>query len=334
MSPVGSRVAAPRLSRAVVHLDDGHRVGVAVAGTGVPLVVVHGYTAEGFLYAQSLSRLVASGFRVVAIDTAGHGGTASLTGGENLRDYARLLGRAVDHLGITKAVFAGHSMGGRLVTELVARQPRRGIGLLLLDAIVGDTWDAMVQLYRLAPPLFSLTGTTLVADTMTTVPFLRDPRQAVKLARLWVPNWAHNARRPFGLLGAAVSIMRSGPSRWMLERLADERVPVVAVHGDRDLAVPLKTARDTALRSRGELVVVHGATHSWPLKDPETLPAIVTELLADSGLGDAVRSIADPRTECYVPRARVFDLTPPVELEPTGERRARPRYRWTRERPG
>lgn len=331
MSQVGSKVAAPRLARAVVRLDDGHRVQVAVAGEGVPLVVVHGYTAEGFLYAQSLSRLVSAGFRVVAIDTAGHGGTASLTDGSNLRDYARLLGRAVDHLGIRRAVFAGHSMGGRLVTELVARQPRRGIGVLLLDAIVGDTWDAMVQLYRLAPPLFSITGGTLVADTMTTIPFVRNPRQAAKLARLWLPNWAHNAKRPFGLLGSGISIMRSGPSRWMLERLADERVPLVAIHGDRDLAVPLRTARDAAKRARGELVVVHGATHSWPLKDPETLPAIVAELLADGPLGDAVRALGEqPEKTCYVPRAPVFDLTPPSDFEPTGVRRAAPRYRWTR----
>ena len=29
-----------------------------LAGRGIPLVVVHGFSAEGFLYAQTLSRLV------------------------------------------------------------------------------------------------------------------------------------------------------------------------------------------------------------------------------------------------------------------------------------
>jgi pimeloyl-ACP methyl ester carboxylesterase len=330
MRDVGTRVVAPRLSRAVIRLDDGHRVQVAVAGRGVPLVVVHGYTAEGFLYAQSLSRLVASGFRVVAIDTAGHGGTASLTDGGNLRGHAELLGRAVDHLGIRRAVFAGHSMGGRLVTELVARQPRRAIGVLLLDAIVGDTWDRMVQVYRIAPPLFCTTGTTLMADTMSTIPVLRNPRQAAKLARLWAPVWVHNARRPAGLVGAAVSIMRSGPSRWMLERLADERVPVVSIHGDRDLAVPLRTAKDAVRRSKGELVVVHGATHSWPLKDPETLPAIMCDLLESGRFGEAVAAVEDPERSCYAPRAKVFELTPPLDVDPADVPHARPRYRWTR----
>jgi len=67
-----------RLSKHRIQLSDGHSVQALVAGRGVPLVVVHGFAAEGLLYAQSLSRLVSLGFKVVAIDTAGHGGTAVL----------------------------------------------------------------------------------------------------------------------------------------------------------------------------------------------------------------------------------------------------------------
>src|SRR5687767_14978436 len=121
-------VAVPRLARHTLELDDGHQVHVAIAGRGVPLVVVHGFTAEGFLYAQTLSRLVSSGFKVIAIDTAGHGGTDGIrVGGGDLSGYAELLGRVVDHLGIKRAVFAGHSMGGRIVTELAATRPQRCI---------------------------------------------------------------------------------------------------------------------------------------------------------------------------------------------------------------
>ena len=97
-------------------LDDGHQVGVAVSGRGVPLVVVHGFSAEGFLYAQTLSRLVGMGFKVVAIDTAGHGGTQGLPGRRRqpvgLRHAARPGPRRAR--ASEQAVLAGHSMGGRL----------------------------------------------------------------------------------------------------------------------------------------------------------------------------------------------------------------------------
>lgn len=345
--PERGRVAAPRLSTEVVRLDDGHRVQVSIAGRGVPFVVVHGFTADGLLYAQTLSRLVGSGFKVIAIDAAGHGGTAgiSLDGGAELARYAELLKRVIDHLGIKRAVFAGHSMGGRIVTELAARHPRRTIALILIDAIVGETWDRRVAASRLMPPLLGATGAVLLVDSISTVPFLKNPKQAVKLGRLFAPVWARNARRPWGIVGAGISIMRSGPSRWMLDRLSDQRVPVYVVHGDRDIAVPLSTARDAARRSRGELIVVHGATHSWLLKDPETFPAIIAELLGDS-LGEACRLAVTaeglPLEEDHVeavesvllePGSLAADLTPPLDLEPLAVHHRHARYRWTRTTP-
>ena len=156
-------VTLPRLARHEITLDDGHTVGVAICGRGVPLVVVHGFSAEGILYAQTLSRLVDLGFKVIAVDTAGHGGTLGLpTGAQSMASYAALLGRVLDHLGVGPAVLAGHSMGGRLVAELAASEPHRAIAVILLDAIVGDTWDRMVNVFRVFPPLLVGTGITLV----------------------------------------------------------------------------------------------------------------------------------------------------------------------------
>src|SRR5918993_3581963 len=181
-------VTLPRLARHAITLEDGHTVGVAVCGRGVPLVVVHGFSAEGILYAQTLSRLVDLGFKVIAVDTAGHGGTLGLpTNAQSMASYAELLARVLDHLGVRKAVLVGHSMGGRLVTELAAREPHRAIAVILLDAIVGDTWDRMVNVFRLFPPLMIGTGTALWLDTVTTVPWFRNPSQAIKLGRLIAP---------------------------------------------------------------------------------------------------------------------------------------------------
>src|SRR3954468_15908385 len=145
-------LAAPRLARHSFTLADGHRVGLAVSGRGVPLVVVHGFTAEGFLYAQTLHRLVGLGFKVIAIDMAGHGATQGLPlSGGHLGDYAELMGRVIEELGIRKAVIAGHSMGGRVTAQLAAQRPDDTIAALLIDAIVGDQWDFMVNLFRFNP---------------------------------------------------------------------------------------------------------------------------------------------------------------------------------------
>src|SRR3546814_18233541 len=108
-------------------------------------------------------------------------------------------------------------MGGRLVAELAARQPERAIAVILLDAIVGDTWDRMVNLFRFCPPLLVGVGATLAVDTVSTVPWFRDPKQAMKLGRLVRPTLAATARRPCRLLGPLPSLMRSRRPNLMLK---------------------------------------------------------------------------------------------------------------------
>jgi len=344
---VDQTVEVPRLARHNIVLDDGHEVGVTVAGEGVPLVVVHGFSAEGFLYAQSLSRLVKMGFRVVAIDTAGHGATQGLPlSGQSMNDYADLLGRVIDELGIERFILAGHSMGGQLVTRLAAAWPERTIAVILIDAIVGDTWDRMVYLFRVAPALLSVVGGALMVDSMMVVPAFSDPRQAVKLFRLAVPTLAGHIVQPWRLIGPMTSILRTRSSRYALDDLAEHGVPVIALHGAWDVAVPLRTARDAVRRTAGTLVTVDRAGHSWLLRDPETLPAIMAELVGGV-LGDAIRStlraaglrkksptIADVERVCYRPEARVLELAPVDARRKVVGRHRRPRYRWTTEAAG
>lgn len=332
----------PRLVRHRIELSDGHQVGLSVSGRGIPLVVVHGFSAEGFLYAQTLSRLVGMGYRVIAIDTAGHGGTHGLPRtGADMADYAALLRRVLDELGVNRAVLAGHSMGGRIITELAAAAPHRVIALVLLDAIVGESWDRIVRLARRFPPALSITGAGLALDTVSTVPVFRDPRQAAKLLRLVVPTGTAHVLRPWRLLGPTVSILRSGGTRDILDRVRRHQVPLFALHGDRDYAVPLATARDAVRRSNGTLVIVKGGSHSWLLKDPETLPAIMYELLGGA-LGDAQRQalldedvapgagIDAVEAALYEPGARILELSAAGGAVDDGVASAprQPRYDW------
>jgi pimeloyl-ACP methyl ester carboxylesterase len=338
-------VAVPRLARHEIVLDDDHRVGVAVCGRGLPVVLVHGFTAEGILYAQTLARLVGMGFKVVAVDVAGHGATQGLpTGGDDLESYTRLLARVLAELGIRRAVFAGHSMGGRLVTQLAARDPDRAIAVVLIDAVVGDCWDRLIKVSRFAPPVLIGLAALLVADTLSTLPWLRNPAQAAKLGRLIWPTLLGHATHPWRMLGPAISMMRSEPSRELLEGLGEAGIPVVVIHGDRDMPVPYATAVDAARRSSGTLVTVKGGTHSWVLKDPETLPAIIAELLDGplarvraAALGAAgLQTDATPEqieSAFLGPHAWVRRLTPPVELRVGTDHHRVARYEWTVEQP-
>jgi pimeloyl-ACP methyl ester carboxylesterase len=298
-NPDRAAFRAPGLQRRTVVLADGHRVGVVEAvswpgatgpsgggpapggwesGDRPPLVLVHGFSGESMLYGQALLRLAELGFRTVAVDIAGHGVTQSLPAtGSDLDSYSTLLARTLDHLGVSRAVLVGHSLGGRLVAQLAAAEPYRAAAVVLVDATVGETWDRLVGVVRTVPPVLVGVAGVVMIDAVSTLPVVRDPAQAVRLGRrVGSTAWGH-ARRPWRLVGPARSLLGASASRPLLRSLG-LGVPVVVIHGDRDLVVPYATAWDAARATRGWLVTVHGGTHAWMLKDPATLPAIVGEL--------------------------------------------------------
>jgi pimeloyl-ACP methyl ester carboxylesterase len=289
--PVGQpaeRLAATYpVTRHHFQLSDGHQVSALVAGSGVPFVLIHGFGADANLYTQPISRLAGMGFKVVAVDTAGHGDTASLgRKALDLTAYSELLGRVLDELGIRKCILAGHSMGGGIVSELAASQPERVMALFLLDAVVGEPWDRLANAMRLCPPLLGALGVASLVDGIATMPFTRDLRQTVELTKLLTRTLAGGLRHPWKLAAPALSVITSGPRAGDLGRIREAGVPTFVVHGDRDKVVPLATARDAAERTDADLIVVKGGPHCWLLNDPESFPAIVAELL-DGRLADA-----------------------------------------------
>ena len=319
---------------------------MTVAGEGLPLVVVHGFSAEGFLYAQSLSRLVRMGFRVVAIDTAGHGATQGLPlTGHDINDYAELLGRAIDELGIERFLLAGHSMGGQLVARLAAQVARAHTRCDLHRCNRRGHLGPNGLPVQDQSAVAGCCGTLLLFDSVSIAPAFSDPRQAMKLMRLVTPTLFGHFTQPWRLLGPVRSILRTRSSRYALDELHRHKVPVVAIHGSFDLPVPHRTAVDTVRRTEGTLVTVQRGGHSWILRDPESLPAIMSEMLAGplgEGIRDGLRSagvrrknptLADIERVCYEPGAKVFELAPTDTTRKVVGRHRRPKYSWTIEHP-
>lgn len=341
----GDPVPFMRVASHTLRLPDGRRAGVAVGGRGVPLVLAHGFSLASGLYVQALSRLASMGFLVVAVDMAGHGTSTEVAGRpDDLDEYRRFMADVLDELGIRRSVLVGHSLGGRLMAELAAAEPERAVALVLVDAAVGSAWDDLAAFSRWAPPLLGLIGTTLAAD-LTKMAFWGG-RQSSKLRALGMRQAMANAVAPWRLVPPAMSVLLAPSSTPTLRRLRTQGVETVVVHGDRDPLVPLAAARQAAAASAAELVVVHRASHSWPLEDPETFRAIFADLLAGS-LGDAVAAAvaaggggdamppggsidldAVERALCR-PDALVLRLSPGAGADATRSAAAS-RYEWTR----
>ena len=99
---------------------------------GECVVCVHGVAQHGGIFAELGRRLVAAGHSVVSVDLRGHGDS----GREppwNTETHVEDLYETLDALGVERASWVGHSLGGRLAAAAVASAPERTQRLVLLD---------------------------------------------------------------------------------------------------------------------------------------------------------------------------------------------------------
>lgn len=100
-----------------------------------PLVCLHGVTAHALRFRKLAEERLAARFRVLAPDLRGHGSS----GWEppwNLATHLHDVLETLDEAGVQRAIWVGHSFGGRLVLEAAASAPERVDRAILLDPAI------------------------------------------------------------------------------------------------------------------------------------------------------------------------------------------------------
>lgn len=104
------------------------------SGSGQAVVMCHGFPGLGYSYRHQVDALAAAGYRAIALDMPGYGGT---TRPETVAEYtndavAQRMIALLDVLGIDRAVFVGHDFGAPAAWTTALRYPDRVAGLVSL----------------------------------------------------------------------------------------------------------------------------------------------------------------------------------------------------------
>ena len=104
------------------------------AGTGQPLVLIHGFMAWSYTWVHNL-RPLSEYCQVLAPDLRGYGlSHKNHRLSHSLDDQVEVVRAFLDHLNIDQAVLCGHSMGGEVALRLALKYPTRVRGLVLVAA--------------------------------------------------------------------------------------------------------------------------------------------------------------------------------------------------------
>jgi 2-hydroxy-6-oxonona-2,4-dienedioate hydrolase len=144
ISDTPTSVALANVEHAIRFVDaGGWRTRILEAGSGFPLLLMHGTGGHLEAYAHNVAALAAK-YRVIAFDFAGHGYTTHATRDLEAADYiAHILG-VMEALGIGRAHLGGESLGGWMAVKFAAMYPER-VGRLMLNTPGGTMARADVM---------------------------------------------------------------------------------------------------------------------------------------------------------------------------------------------
>src|SRR3712207_2204342 len=111
----------------------GHRAIYRIAGSGPPVVLVHGMVNSSRHW-QDVAMRLAERYTVVAPDLIGHGDSATPRGDYSLGAHAAAIRDLLAVIGIDRATFVGHSLGGGVALQFFYQFPQRVERLALVSS--------------------------------------------------------------------------------------------------------------------------------------------------------------------------------------------------------
>jgi pimeloyl-ACP methyl ester carboxylesterase len=271
-----------------VTINGGLRFRVLDSGPerGPVVMLIHGWGANVYSFAETIPALVDAGHRVLALDLPGHGLSDKPIDDAvyTTRALATAVTLVATALGVSRLSVIGHSMGGAIALELARRSELAIDGLVLISS-VGIGRALIVQPLRLLSP--SIVNrftprllTRRLVHLILRLAFATSGRPSQRdVDEYWAPSqfpeyaWACRAcahRFTWRRLAAAA--------------LRDIRIPVLVVTGGRDVLIRgaaktarlIPTARVVNVPEGGHVVMQECAT--------QTNPEILRFLRAGSGV--------------------------------------------------
>jgi len=235
------------------------------AGTGPPVLVLHGWGAK-IEAVDPIIRALSSQLTVFAVDLPGFGETALPPAPWGVADYADWTRALMDELGLERPSIVGHSNGGRIAIHLATHHPERVDKLILVDA-AGIRPKRGLRYYR-------------------RVGLAKTAKHAARL--LGRPGRA--LQRRVIARTASSDYANAGPLRPTFVKLVNEdltpllgqiRASTLLIWGDQDDATPLSDGQTMErLIPDAGLVVLKGAGHFSYIDQPQRFGRVAAHFLA------------------------------------------------------
>ncbi len=235
------------------------------AGSGPPLLLLHGYPTTRRLWKGVTPRLVQAGLRVLAPDLIGYGDSPDAPD-VGMKNQAGWLLELLEELRIDRVTLVAHDVGTAAAQILTVRSPERVRRLVLMDGVHETDW--------------AMQAAASILDWDPSRAARLQPLLARKLPVIAEVLGAFSGEEGGRRLIHAARCLDPEQTSGMTARLRQSGVPIRLIWGSDDAYFPPATAGQRLADALGvELTVVPGG-HFLPLDNPDGVAGALLEACA------------------------------------------------------
>ena len=233
---------------------DGARIWYSTYGSGSPVLLLHGGLGHSGNWGYQVPALISSGYRVILIDSRGHGRSTRDTQPFSYELMASDVLAVMDALHLERAALVGWSDGACTSLVLAAKTPSRVAGVFFFACNM---------------------------DPSGVTPFAATPALDRCFAR-HVKDYAELSATPdnFKDFVADLTLMQQTQPNYSADDLAKISVPVAIVQSEHDEFIKREHAEYLAQSlPNAQLVTLDNVSHFAPLQRPEQFNAAILTFL-------------------------------------------------------
>jgi 3-oxoadipate enol-lactonase len=244
---------------------DGVSLSVLEAGTGNPIIFVHGVVTTSNIFSKYLSAY-SPDFRGIAVDLRGYGDSQKPDGGFTIKQFSKDLIALADKLEIEKPIWVGVSMGGMILQQLALDYPERVRALVLVS-----TTDGAMVLDKDLPTIGNPRDFREVSKNIIVESFPPGTPATLYQPMLdRIPTWNGTVLRE------ALTSMAQANVHGQIDKIT---APTLVVVGAKDDVATPAIARGIQAQITGAQLVEFNTGHIMMAEDPEGFRTVLGEFL-------------------------------------------------------
>lgn len=290
-----------------IKVDGGETIAYRDSKTaGNPILLVHGNMSSS-VHFQPLIEELEKNYRVFALDLPGFGDSTYHQRRDRLEDYSKVVNDFIQEKELKELILLGWSTGGGIVLETAAKLPNQIKQVVLLNSvgIKGYKMYAKDENFQLDFTKRIYKREDIEVDPVQVAPVLeayktnnRDFLKQVWNAAIYHLNqpsasdyeiYLDAVMKQRNLVDIDVALANfniSHESNGVVDgsgKISDIKSPVLILHGEKDLVVPVNDSREAteAFGDQAELVIFEEAGHSVITDNLDALVNVLEEKLIE-----------------------------------------------------